>query len=368
MNLKELYDQKKEQLYFIELNKDLHFGEITIPKGLDLPVDQDVLKDVVTENQEGFDFKRILRDVCLVLGLDPEFVHNPVYESLVKGMVAKPFDYCMHLGVKASENRQWLEAISFFRAALRFEDHIDAYFNLGKAHYAFYMEQNTLIEALKLSKVNFEKALHIEKKSVILYYLAFVAHHQERHQEALRLAKMAIADDLPEIYAQDLLPKLSVLEDKARYELGYDLILHDRFLEGLEALFSISEDAQDDWRIQFFIGLGYRGLNQLEESMLHLSKARNLNQTDDRILNELGIVAMMLDDFQGSKEFFMEGLRLKPLNYEILCNLAILYIEARKLDLARKFIAEAILIAPEDEIVQRTKAYLEGLGKTDETS
>ncbi|MCK8059072.1 MULTISPECIES: hypothetical protein [unclassified Fusibacter] len=362
MSVKQLIEEKKEQIYFIELNKDLNLKNAVIPKGLDLPVDQDALTGVVTLGEEGFDFRKILRDVCLVIGLDPQFTHRKTYIELVKGMVENPFSYCMHLGIEASNNREWIEAISFFKAAVVFdEEHIDSYYNIGKAYYALYHANSELKDTLVLARNAFQRALKIEDKPEILYYLAFIAHHQEKFIESEAFAKKALAGNLDEAYAQDLISKMPIIEDKALYEKGFRLIVEERFQEGLEALLSISEHSEDDWRINFFLGLAYRGLQMLPEAIMHLNKARDLNPIEDRIYNELGIVGMLMGEFHDAKLYLMDGLKHKPLNYEILCNLAILHIETQELELAKKFIDEAYDINNEDAIVIQTKQYIDKL-------
>lgn len=362
VTLQTLIESKKQQIYFIELNRDIHLGERTIKKGLDLPVDPDALRTMVKDGGESFDFKEILRDMCLVIGLDPQFPHIEHYRTLVGGFIDKPFNYCMGLGMQASAQGVWLDAQAFFKAALTFEAHFDGYFNLAKAFYAMAIAPEPVVGALKEAHANFDLARQIERRASVDYYLAFVLHLEEKHIEALAVAKQALEGDLEENLVQDLLQKMSVLEDRALYQQGVNLILDERFQEGLEALLSMSENAHDDWRVQFFIGLGYRGTMNLSLSMQHLLRAKALNPAEDRIYNELGVVAMMLEDFNAAKGFFTEGLKIKPLNSDILCNLAILYIEAKEWTLAQKFIDEAFAVSPDDAIVKQTMQYIQDYG------
>lgn len=359
MNLQQLIDAKKHQLFFIELNKDITLGDQVVKKGLDLPVDPDALKSMVTEGHDHFDFKQMLRDLCLIIGLDPSFKHNQQYRQLVGMTVSNPHNYCMNLGIGASAHGQWVEAVAFFKAALEFEVNFDAYYHLGRVHYAMAIASTPIAGALSEARHYLELANSLEHRPEIDYYLTFVLHLEERHVEALELAQQVLKSELEEQLMLDLLGKMPALEDRAAYQTGIDLILDERFQEGLEALLTLSEAALDDWRVQFFIGLGYRGTYQLSLSMQHLLRAKALNPAEDRIYNELGIVAMMLEDFAAAKGFFAEGLKIKPLNSDMLCNMAILHIEAGEWAQAGKFIDEAINIDPEDPIVLQTKAYLE---------
>lgn len=359
MTLQNLIDAKKHQLFFIELNKDIHLEDYVVKKGLDLPVDPDALKHMVTEGSDHFDFKQMLRDICLLIGLDPEFKHIPEYLKLVNKTISSPYNYCMNHGIAMSSEGLWLEARCFFLAALRFEHHIDALYHLGRVHYAMAIAHEPIMGALQEAKGYLLEAKALELRPEIDYYLTFVLHLEEDHVAALALAKQVLKGDLEESLALDLLGKMPALEDRAAYHMGVDYILEDRFQEGLELLTTLSESALDDWRVQFFIGLGYRGTYQLSMSMQHLLRARALNPTEDRIFNELGIVAMMLEDFTSAKTYFAEGLKLKPLNYDILCNMGILHIEAGDWETAQRFIDEAFEINAEDPIVLQTKAYLE---------
>ncbi len=357
MTLQERIDAKKHQLFFIELNKDITLGDRVFPKGLDLPVDPDAIKTMVTHGKDHFDFKQMLRDMCIILGLDPTFNHYNTYKDMVGAALSNPYPYCMGLGVSASSQAQWIDAIAFFKAALVFEEQFDAYYHLGRVHYAMAIAKEPTPGALKASKHYFEQAKALELRPEVDYYLTFILHLEEKHIEALTVARRLLQSELEETLALDLLGKMPILEDKAIYQEGVAHILEERFQEGLEALLSLSELALDDWKAQFFIGLGYRGIGQLSQSLQHLLRAKALNPAEDRIFNELGLVAMMLEDHANAKIFLMEGLKIKPLNYDILCNLGILLMETGDWTHAEKFIEEAYQLNSEDPIIVQTRAY-----------
>ena len=364
MSIQQFFDDKKAALFFIELNKDIQVGQVTLPKGLDLPVDQNSIHQVADAQSEGFDLAEIVKDMCMIIGLDPDFKHAPTYRLLLNQLVSSPFGYCMHLGIEASEGNEFLDALLYFRAAQTIEQHIDVYYNLGKAYYALSHDETYSREALKLAESSFNQALQIENKAEIYYYLTFVAYQTQRYQMALNYAKTALSNGLIEVYAQDLVSKMSKIEDKAQFEMGYQFVLDERYQEGLERLEMISDEGEDDWRVQFFKGLAYRGMNMMLEAIQELLKAKALNPSEDRILNELGIVAMLSGDLDAAKLYFMEGLSFKPLNAEILCNLAILHIELDAIELATKFLSEAFAIDPEDAIILQTHRYMNTLKET----
>ena len=358
MTLQQRIDAKKHQLFFIELNKDVVLGDKTFSKGLDLPVDPDAIKEMVTENKDHFNFKEMLRDMCLIIGLDPEFNHYSTYRQMVAAAISNPYSFCMSLGVANSTRGLWIEALAFFKAALVFDDQFDPHYHLGRVHYAMVIGNEKTDGALAMARHYFELANQVEHRAEVDYYLTFILHLEERHIEALKMAQEAIKGDLEESLSLDLLGKMAVLEDRATYQMGVDFIMDERFQEGLEALLSLSENTLDDWRVQFFIGLGYRGIFQLHQSLQHLLRAKALNPAEDRILNELGVVAMMLEDYKGAKAFFEEGLKIKPLSSDLLCNMGILLIESGDWTLAEKFVDEALKTNREDPIILQTKQHI----------
>ncbi len=370
MDIKTLFDEKKEQLYFIELNKDITLGGKVFKKGLDLPVDKDVLQNTVAKSDD-FDFKKILRDMCLLIGLDATFVHRDVYIDIAKHLLKNPYEYCMHLGVVSSQKNRPVDALCFFKAGLAFnETAIDSYYNMGKVYYSLATQQEPVQGAMALSESAFKKAREIENKPEIDYYMAYVAYSGERYSEAFDYAKKALSANLPEEYSADLIEKMPLFEDKTKYQLGYQYVLDGRYQEALEALLTISVAHEDDWRVQFFIGLAFRGEQRYQDAIMRFKKARDLNMAEDRIYNELGITYMLMAEFNSAKEVFMEGLSLKPLNAEMLCNLAIVHLELDEKKLAKKFIEEAYKIAPDDQIINDTSAYIDKLmdESTDEDS
>lgn len=363
-DLNQLIEDKKQQIYFISLNKDIKLAGQTIKHGLDLPVDSDAIKAAANQAQD-FNFKRILRDMCLLIGLDPDFAHNVTYRTIIDQLIANPYQYCLHLGVNAAQHKLIADAIGFFRCAITFSDSpLDAYFNLAKLYYGLAIETPPYQGALKLSYSAFMQAARIEHKPEIDYYLCFVNYSMARYSEALEHAKRALAAGLANEYQQDLMDKLAQIEDKDKYEKGYKFVLEERYIEALEQLLSISEQGEDNWRVQFFTGLAYRGDGQPEQAIMHFNKARDLNQIEVQIYNELAVTYAQLGDAERAKQMLMTGLSHQPLHVESLCNLALLHLQSNQIALADKFLNSAIDIAADDLVVVNTKAYFDSVKAT----
>ncbi len=358
MNLEELYKKRLAQFFFVTTNKAITFANYNLKAGVDLPVTDSAISQLAKQDT-GFDFKEIIANICLVIGLDNTFLHRDKYIDIVKQLTAQPEQYCLSHGITAVAHKNWVDAIGYFKAALIFnQDSFDAYFHLGRVYYQFYCEKNTAKRLLKLAYHALTEAKQITDKPEVDYYLTYICFHRKAFREAFILAQRALQNDLKGDLKDDLINNISIFEDRSKYEMGYHQVLVGRYQEGLETLLSISEQGQDDWRVQFFVGLAYRSIGQTSSALQHYNKARDINPTNADVYNELGVTYMLIADYKRAKDIFSDGLHKFPKNVDLLCNMGIAQINTSEFELAEKFLLYAKQLQPDNAAVNAALAEL----------
>ncbi len=358
MRLDNLLKNRLSQFFFITTNKNIEFANYCLKKGIDLPV-SDVAVNEIVRRDNGFDFKQIIANICLVIGLDNTFKHRVKYIDIVNQIVKQPEQYCLAHGIEAVKHKNWVDAIGYFKAALIFnEASFDANYHLGRVYYQMFSEQASAKVLLKHAYHALHEAKKIENRAEIDYYLTYVCFHRQAFREAFQCAQAALQNGLSGDLKDDLIANVSIFEDRAKYETGYHQILVERYQEGLETLLSISEQGQDDWRVQFFIGLAYRSVGQVILAIQHYNKARDLNPTKAEIYNDLGVSYMMVGDYKSAKNTFSDGLHKQPTHVELLCNMGIAQINTKQYELAEKFLLKAQQLQPDNASVIAALAEL----------
>ncbi len=358
MQLDALFKKRLAQFFFITTNKAIKLANFTISKGTDLPVTDTAISEIAKDDN-GFNFKQIIANICLVIGLDNAFTHRADYIAIVKQAVKQPEQYCLATGVEAVKHKHWVDAIGYFKAALVFNhESFDAHYHLGRVYYQMYTANDTARVLLKPAYNAFNQAKQIENKAEIEYYLTYVCFHRQAFSEAFQHAQAALQNGLSGDLKDDIINNIAIFEDRAKYETGYHQVLAGRYQEGLETLLSISEQGQDDWRVQFFIGLAYRSSGQTSSAIQHFNKARDLNPTNADVYNDLGVSYMMIADFKSAKQTFSEGLHKQPTNVDLLCNMGIAQIQTNQFALAKKFLLKAQQLQPDNAAVSAALAEL----------
>ncbi len=352
MKIKTSIEKRLAQFFFITTNKDIKLGVYRLKKGTDLPITDRAVSSLV-EQDNGFDFKTITANICLIIGLDENFAHRDQYVDIVTGILRQPSRYCLAQGISAAAERDWIDAIGYFKAALQFEsDNYDANFHLGRIYYQMYSEKVANKAVLQQAYDALIAAKAVNDSAEVAYFLSYVCFHIQAFTEAFQHAKDALKKGLSVELKDDLIVNITLFEDRAKYQIGYRHVLARRYQEGLEALSSISEQGQDDWRVQFFSAVAYRSLGRLSTAVQHFTKARDLNPENADTYNDLGITYLMLEDYEKAKSAFSSGLYKQPDNVDLLCNMGITHIYSGQFELASKFLEKAQQLKPDSAAVR----------------
>ena len=228
---------------------------------------------------------------------------------------------------------------------------LDALYNLGRV-FDVYADVESRPELKKLSKHCFEKCVEMEPTFAFGHYHLGVFYYNDEHfMEAEACWLTALKYDLPEEVREEVVIWLGRVRDRASYEKGHKLILNGRVDEGLEILKALEEDHDEWWNLLFFIGVGYRMLEQFEEALGYFLKVLSLNTGHIRTMNEIAICLMAVGDFWEAEKYLKEAMRLAPENAELICNMGILQLNRGEDEAARLSFDRAARLAPDDEVI-----------------
>ncbi|GAB6106211.1 tetratricopeptide repeat protein [Fusibacter bizertensis] len=354
---------------FIELKPghQLAVEGVDFPENITLPVFIDELAKGIKSNEvEEIPVLGLIKGLVYIIGSEAKIEHYNFYLSLLSAIDDQIENASSKLtmsilmdGLRYAEDKQFANAILYFNAVLKLDpNNVDAYYNMGRS-FEDLSNEDERSELKKLAKYCFEKCLAIEPNfSYAHFNLGFLYYNEENYQLAemhwLNSLKIGLTDEMKE----EVVVGLGRVKDKAAYEKGYELILAGRVDEGLEILKALEEDHDEWWNLLFFIGVGYRMLEQYEDALAYFLKVMSLNTGHIQTMNELGICLLSLGDYDEAEKYFKEAIRLSPQNAEIICNLGIVYYNRGDESTARSYFQTASELAPEDEVVQMWKDHI----------
>lgn len=345
-----------DDIIFIELKEGhaLNLQGVQNPDKIMLPVYISELANRIKSNDiDNIPAIAIIKGLVYVIGADTKLDVRNYYISLLKSIDVNIVISILSDGIRYAEEKQYANAILYFNAALNIdENNLDAYYNLGRS-FEDLSEVDERPELKKLGKYCYEQCLKINPDFAYAHFsLGFSLYNEENYRLAEKHWLTALKYELPESMKEELVMGLGRVKDKASYERGYELILANRVDEGLEILLTLEEMHDEWWELLFFIGVGYRMLEQYEDALNYLLKVMNLNTGHIQTMNEIGICLLSLGDYDEAEKYYKEATRLSPENSELICNLGIVYYNKGDEIKARELFDRASQISPEDEVIQ----------------
>ena len=360
--LRKLLKKYLDEIVFLELkdNRALALQGIEVPDKIELPVYLSDLATKIRENDvEKIPVIAIIKGLVYVIGANAELENMDFYKKLLLKIDDQMSLSILHDGIRLAEERQYALAILYFNAAINLDaQSLDAWYNMARC-FEDLSEVEERTDLRKLSKVAYEACIEIEPNfPQAQFSLGVFYYNQERYQKAESYWMKALQLDLPEIMREEAVTGLGKVRDRAAFEKGYELILAGRVEEGHEILKTLEDFHDEWWDLLFFIGLGYRMLEQYEDALNYFLKVMNLNTGHIQTMNEIGICLLSMGDFDEAIKYYKEALRLSPENSEILCNLGIVYLNKGMESEARLYIEKAHDIAPDDEVVHMWLSHI----------
>ncbi|MBN2259514.1 MAG: tetratricopeptide repeat protein [Clostridiales bacterium] len=355
--------EKLDQIVFFELMKDIELKNgFILDKKFPIPLLLESVKDKIYDSNPVFSQSEMTDGIIFLLGLDPKFKYLAYYKELLLGIDENILEILSAeiLNEITLENRldSLVKIVGIHHLGL---DDENLMINIGRLSNDIYIE-NENEEFNNLSRRIFEYLLEKNVFSPLPeYYLGYFYYNKGMYSKAKSLWENSFDKGLEENQQLELIEIFPKLKSKIIYEEGYELILKERYDEGLEKLLSVKDEFSEWWNIYFFIGLGYRFKEDYRSAIHYFNRALEINDDNVDTMNEIGICYTMLGEYEKAIEIYSNSIVLNPENHETICNLGIVYYNKGDLKLASKFIQKAYEIAPDDEV---TKIWIEYLNKS----
>ncbi|MBB6218229.1 tetratricopeptide (TPR) repeat protein [Anaerosolibacter carboniphilus] len=359
-----------ERIVFIELkeNTPMKNEQYKMLKGIPVPILVNELAEIVKkqETEQTISLAAMARAMILLLGLDNQFKYIQEYKDFLYAFDAHIEDYIVYEGLKAADQKEFYTALIYFRALMLFnEENINGLFNYARCCQDIaYQSQERDVEQDFSNEAHQALELLVEQHpdfALGYYHLGFYYANQRLFKKAQLTWEKALKLQIDEEKEREILVQLDSLKNHIQYEEGYSLILNNEPKRGLEKLIPLEEKHAEWWNLLFFIGLGYRQLNQYDQAIEYFLKILRINPTQVDTLNELGICYGSLQDYINAEKYLKKALQFKPDDSEILCNLGMVYMEQGNLKSAREVFEQSIRENPEDEITIMCLAKLKSM-------
>lgn len=351
-----------KRIMFIELKEDAEIlGErFNMLKNVPIPINMKELVGIVKgeKDESKISLASMAEGMIMLIGLDCDFKYVDVYKKFLYDFDEKIEEYICYEGLKFAERNEFYDALIYFKAlCILNKKNINGLYNYARCCQDIVVKSED-IEEKKDFKRDAIEALEIITEEYpefyqAYYHLGFHYANQNLFKKAQITWEKCLDLDVDDEKRKDILLKIGELKDHIQYEEGYTLILNGQYELGLEKLKPLLEKYSDWWNLMFFVGLGYRGLNNPEEAINYFKKILMVKPTQVDAINELGLCYAMIRDFEKAEKYFSKALQFEGENGEILCNLGILYMEMKKIDLAKDVLTKALSINPDDEITKQ---------------
>lgn len=372
INLSKFFNDKTKDVVFTQLKKGkkIEIGDIIIDHHFKIPMlTQDVVKKVKGETEVDIKVDSMVKAMIKIIGLDPEFPEKDEYIEFLKAFDADIAEKILKNGLYYASQKRYIEGLIHLRTAYEFlGDDINVLYNYGKVCdelIEFYDHDD---DKKVLFKEEAENVFtYISEKypdfADAYYFLGFYLAMDDRYNQAKEYFKIALKKGIDDNKRLKIIELIKDIDDKADFETGSQLILNERFQEGLEYLLPLEPDHKDWWNLLFFIGLAYRHLNEFEKAIDYFKRTLEYNNGHSETLNELGIACLSSGKFKQARKAYEEALKIKPGHPELLCNLGIVYLNEGKFDEAEETLKKAEKEAPNDDIIKAWLKKLEVLQK-----
>lgn len=335
-----------EELSFLELNKDLSFGEISLPKGLNIPIYTKVLEDKVLKGEFDYSTKDVLEGVLSLYGADPDFKDRLVFKDFVaKLQPLLPFLYQEKDAFKAL-----VMALGLINLELTEE-----------GTYLLAVEKaNELIKEGQDYSELARALLDLEVESwPVFYHRGFFLYNDGDYTQAMDQWQKALDYELADDLRDEIHSMMAQADRRKFFTKGKDLLFKERFLEAREAFATILEDFPHWYELHFYYGLSLRFLEEYREALSVFLNLLQLKGDDVYLYNEIGVCYLFLEEYQEAISIIKRGLALAD-NPDLRLNLAIGIFHSGDRLGALEELEKASKLAPDDPLIHQWLHHIGG--------
>ncbi|MEA1976145.1 MAG: tetratricopeptide repeat protein [Bacillota bacterium] len=362
--------EKTKDVVFTELKegKEIVINNYKIDNSFSIPMmTKDIIKKVKGEEDFDINIDSIVNGMIKVIGIDLDFKHTNEYITFLLNFDSEIGKKILKNGLYYASKELYIEALIHMRAAYKFlNDDINVIYNYAKLCDQLAEKEkdnvdksnNFLLEAKEVFNYIVEKYPEFPDS---YYFLGFYYAMDNKYNKAREYFKIALNNGIDDDKKGKIVELIKDFEDKSQFEIGSELVMNERFQEGLEKLLPLEEFHNDWWNLLFFIGLAYRHLSEYNKAIDYFTRTLKYNSGHSETLNELGISCLSIGNTKGAKKAYSEAIKMNPNNHELLCNMGIVHLNEQNFDEAERYFGLAKKIKGDDEIVN---AWIEKLNES----
>lgn len=373
--IEKFYVKQQDEISFIDIKKG---AEIKIrdkkyiaDSEFPIPIRKKFLvKDIKNQsNYDGLEIKNIVDGIIYVLGTSKEFKYKNKYLDILNSLNIELEPYVIY-NINSFEDDLLSDSLVYATALINNEENVktcfvyasvleNVYYSLQESSEEDENSPNTIFIFNEMLKY-YEKCIDFDDKFALAYYkLGYIYKQCGQYIRAkLYWENEQIFDD-DVLRVDEIRENLEDIEVLVVFETGKNLILEGRSTMGIDKLLPMVEKYSNWWDLMFFIGLGYRQLEEYKIAFKYFELALKIRNEDRVTLNEIGICHLNLGEYEEAKDVFTNLLSLDSNNCDILCNRAVTKHQLYDDDGARNDIRLALKIKPDDEVALTLKKYLE---------
>lgn len=364
--------EKKDEVVFSNLKpgKKIDINGYTIDSNFRIPMlTADLVKKVKENEDEDIDVRLMVNAMVKVIGIDNNFVDANRYKEFLLKFDPKIGDKILKNGLYYASKKNYMEALVHMSAAYEFKnDDLNVLYNYAKlCDELAEIRKDEPNESNDFLQTANEVFNYITEKYPSFpdsyYYLGFHFAMESKFNKAKEYFKIAIDNGIDDNKKTKIIELIKDLDDKSDFERGSELVMNGRFQEGLEKLLPLEEFHNDWWNLLFFIGLAYRHLQKYDKAIGYFKRTLEYNSGHCETYNELGIACLSIGHINDAKKAYEEALKIDPDNHELLCNIAIVYLNEENYKEAERYLLKAKKAKSDDEIVDAWLKKLEELKK-----
>lgn len=367
--INEYFKEKNKDITFIEIKDDsnVYIKDFKINPGISLPImTEDLVKKIHTKNIDEIKIQSIIDGIIYLLGIDPDFIYNKEYKSILQNYDKNINEYILYKSIKSYGKGNYDKSGIYSRSLLSIDkENLKGLFNyslvLEKLGLKF-MEKSQSDKADEfISKARdlLNDILKIDEEFKLAYYkLGFHYKYFENYLKARLIWEKFLQMNNDEILSQEVREELNIIEDDSNLEMGLTYLNHKDYDKALNAFLKLLPKHKENWNVNYLLGQTYNGLNEFELSLIYMNNALDLKDDIVDIYNSLGIIYMNTGNIRKAMDIFNLGIAKLEEEYTLYFNRGLLYVQEGEYEKALKDIEYASNLNPEDE---RVKSYLEQL-------
>jgi tetratricopeptide (TPR) repeat protein len=336
ISLNEWAKRKSDELTFIQLREGTMLGRDAYkvpPGGIYVPMlTMEMARRIqMVSEDEVVTVPSIIRGILFLLGIDPEFKFKSAYIEILESNADDVKAVAVDTAKELEKEGDFSRAVLILRGYQQFEpENNQTLIILGALYVKFAGSlenpEDPLIPVLMKESLSLlEKSYPENQKDTLLpYYLGIVYQWQKTYLKAEKIWQQALHTATSDKEKQMLKKKIQQNDLLARYEEGYQLILHGKPTAGLDQLLPLLERDPEWWNLHFFIAMGYQQQGLLQEAIRHYGKVLEIKGFHQQTAIELSEIYLARGENEKAMQWMEEILLQNPGQSEMLCRMALM--------------------------------------------